>query len=191
VSRRDSKRQQVGYSAVLKEKWSSIDFQRLVDRVTSSWQALPKLHRRLLVILVPIVVLLSVIPWPDPSQEISSAESQVQRVALQLDIKDGESEFPSKRQSQASQRQKTWINYTVQNGDTLSKFFRRNNLSMSDLNALIKIEGVDKPLSNIQPGQLIRYKLTAKGQLDILQLEQKNNSVMFFRMSDGGFGRSQ
>ncbi|MEF1291248.1 LysM-like peptidoglycan-binding domain-containing protein, partial [Vibrio sp. M260118] len=49
----------------------------------------------------------------------------------------------------------------------------------------------DKPLSQIKKGQLVRYKLAENGQLDILQLEKRNQSVMFFRLSDGGFGRSK
>jgi hypothetical protein len=88
-------------------------------------------------------------------------------------------------------RNGSWKEYIVQRGDTLAKVFRANELSMSDLNALVNIEGLDKPLSKIQAGQLIRYKLTAQGELDILQLEKSGASVMFFRLSDGGFGRSK
>ncbi len=73
----------------------------------------------------------------------------------------------------------------------MSQVFRSNNLPLADLNALVRIEGSDKPLSQIQQGQRIRFKLAADGQLDILQLERNNQSVMFFRLSDGGFGRSQ
>lgn len=76
-------------------------------------------------------------------------------------------------------------------GDTLSQVFRNNELPLTDINALVKVEGSDKPLSQIQVGQLIRFKLAENGQLDILQLERNNQSVMFFRLSDGGFGRSK
>ncbi|KOO09935.1 lysine transporter LysM, partial [Vibrio xuii] len=69
--------------------------------------------------------------------------------------------------------------------------FRTSGLPMSDLNALVKVEGSDKPLSYIKKGQLVRYKLDEDGKLDILQLEKSDQSVMFFRLSDGGFGRSK
>ncbi len=62
---------------------------------------------------------------------------------------------------------------------------------MSDLNALVNVEGNDKPLSQIKAGQLVRFKLAKDGSLDILQLEKSVQSVMFFRLSDGGFGRSK
>jgi cell envelope opacity-associated protein A len=84
-----------------------------------------------------------------------------------------------------------WREYTVQKGDTLSQVFRINELPMSDLNSLVKIEGTDKPLSHIQQGQLIRFKLAEDGNLDILQLERNGQSVMFFKLSEGGFGRSK
>ncbi len=79
----------------------------------------------------------------------------------------------------------------VQQGDTLAQVFRNNQLPLSDLNALVRIEGDDKPLSQIRKGQLVRFKLAENGQLDILQLEKGSSSVMFFRLSDGGFGRSK
>ncbi|MCV5927473.1 cell envelope opacity-associated protein A, partial [Escherichia coli] len=80
---------------------------------------------------------------------------------------------------------------TVKNGDTLAQVFRSNQLSMADLSALVKIEGSDKPLSQIKQGQLIRFKLSDEGELDMLQLEKSGRSVMFFRLSDGSFGRNK
>ncbi len=63
---------------------------------------------------------------------------------------------------------------------------------MADLNALVKIEGSDKPLSRIKQGQLVRFKLADDGKLDMLQLEKSaGESVMFFRLSDGTFGRNK
>lgn len=84
-----------------------------------------------------------------------------------------------------------WHDYTVKKGDTLSQVFRNNDLSLSDLNTLVAIEGKDKPLSQIQYGQLIRFKLTNRGDLNILQIEKDDGLVMFFRLSSGGFARSQ
>ena len=85
----------------------------------------------------------------------------------------------------------SWQEYEVKSGDTLAKVFRANGLDMSDFNALVRVEGSDKPLSLIKQGQLVRYKLSDDGRLDILQLEKSGQSVMFFRLSDGGFGRSK
>ncbi|EDL52519.1 hypothetical protein VSAK1_01769 [Vibrio mediterranei AK1] len=84
-----------------------------------------------------------------------------------------------------------WREYTVKKGDTLAQVFRKNQLSMADLNSLARIEGSDKPLSRIKQGQLIRFKFSPEGNLDILQIERGDQSIMFFRLSDGGFGRSK
>ncbi|MDW6002812.1 OapA family protein [Vibrio mangrovi] len=197
MNRRQEKKVQGGYLAVIQSKWSAINFQQSFQQVVRQcrrvWCELPKLHQRLLMILAPVVILLVLIPWPKEEQIASELPVGDQRVALDLDPNSlQEPSAPVASPKPASEpRTTTWVTYTVQNGDTLSKVFRANDLSLADLNALVQVEGLDKPLSNIKPGQLIRYKLTTKGQLDILQLEQKDQSVMFFRLSSGGFGRSK
>ncbi|SHF39282.1 LysM-like peptidoglycan-binding domain-containing protein [Vibrio gazogenes] len=205
MNRRREKKVQGGYLAVVQGKWSAMNFQQsfqsVVRQCRGLWCKLPKLHQRLLMVLVPVVILLVLLPWPKEEQVASEqpiVEPSVgeQRVALALDpdsLKEPTESVASPQavKSASEPRTTTWVNYTVKNGDTLSKVFRTNDLSLADLNALVQVEGSDKPLSNIKPGQLIRYKLTTKGDLDILQIEQKDQSIMFFRLSNGGFGRSK
>lgn len=93
--------------------------------------------------------------------------------------------------SQSTQSAAKWHDYQIQAGDTLYQVFRKNNLPLTELNKVVKIEGADKPLSNIKKGQLFRFKLNQQGELDILQIERDNQAVMYFRMSDGNFGRSK
>lgn len=93
--------------------------------------------------------------------------------------------------SQPTQSAAKWHDYQIQAGDTLYQVFRKNNLPLTELNKVVKIEGADKPLSNIKKGQLFRFKLNQQGELDILQIERDNQAVMYFRMSDGNFGRSK
>ncbi|SHO54834.1 LysM-like peptidoglycan-binding domain-containing protein [Vibrio quintilis] len=165
----------------------------------SLWIRLPQPHRRLLSFLIPVFIVIVFIPWPQNSSTVNQQLSvSNQRVEIELNNPEVLSEqsggsLQQSLTSAASEKRSTtaWVAYKIQEGDTLSKFFRKNSLPITDLNALLKIEGSEKPLSDIKPGQLIRYKLTAKGQLDILQLEKKEQSVMFFRLSDGGFGRSK
>ncbi|WNJ96316.1 LysM-like peptidoglycan-binding domain-containing protein [Vibrio ruber] len=205
MNRRREKKVQGGYLAVIQSKWSAMNFQQslqpMVSQCRSLWGELPKLHQRLLMVLVPVVMLLVLLPWPKEGQmasEQTASDETVgeQRVALALDpdsLQEPNEPVTSPKtvKSAVEPRTTTWVNYTIQNGDTLSKVFRTNDLSLADLNALVQVEGSDKPLSNIKPGQLIRYKLTTKGDLDILQVEQKDQSIMFFRLSNGGFGRSK
>lgn len=155
--------------------------------VASFWHRLPVLHRRILTVIVPLYLVIFLIPNnPVPKPE---SLSTLQRVEVpvnprslsetEVDIVANVVEVPQ------------WKEYTVEEGDTLSQVFRVNQLSMADLNALAKIEGDDKPLSRIKQGQLIRFKYDLEGKLDILQIEKGSDSVMFFRLSDGGFGRSK
>lgn len=127
------------------------------------------------------------VPLPEPKVDATPTTS---RVALEINTV-GLSEQQNTKSSSSEPSNNNWQEYLVKQGDTLAQVFRNNDLPLSDLNALVRIEGADKPLSQIRKGQLVRFKLAETGQLDILQLEKGDTSVMFFRLSDGGFGRSK
>ncbi|ASG04582.1 lysine transporter LysM [Vibrio sp. V09_P4A23P171] len=187
MNRRHKKKPQTDYLAFIQQKWHAFDWRGLILRVRTVWLALPKLHQRALLAIVPVVCLLIIIPFPERTEQAAVPKSS-ERVEISINTV-GLSE--QKTPQQTDRKSEFWREYTVKNGDTLSQVFRANDLPMSDLNALVKIEGSDKPLSQITQGQLVRFKLAADGQLDILQLEKNDQSVMFFRRSDGGFGRSK
>nr|WP_274601934.1 LysM-like peptidoglycan-binding domain-containing protein [Vibrio sp. S11_S32] len=104
---------------------------------------------------------------------------------------DAKAEQQAKREISNNAGPEPWHNYTVSKGDTLSQVFRNNDLSLSDLNKLVAIEGKDKPLSQIKHGQQVRFKLTNRGDLDILQIEREDGAVLFFRLASGGFSRTE
>ncbi len=153
------------------------------------WHCLPTFHQRAIIGLFILVMVLIALPQPDKQVVAEVTAPEVQRVEVSVDTTDLSQQSTGEEKPVVQTDQ--WHEYTVKEGDTLSQVFRANDLPLADLNALIKIEGLDKPLSRITAGQLIRFKLTSDGQVDILQLERNNASVMFFRMSDGGFGRSK
>jgi hypothetical protein len=206
MNRRNRKKKQSSPWEELINRLKQADFTRLTADKLTFWYNLPTFHRRALLVLIPVLLILFVIPVPEPEPEPEYEPDTPSRVEVSVNTT-SLSEQPNTLETSQSPgtqvdsgdlpakrvvtRNGSWKEYTVQTGDTLAKVFRANELSMSDLNELVKIEGLDKPLSKIQAGQLIRYKLTAKGQLDILQLEKNGASVMFFRLSDGGFGRSK
>lgn len=187
--RKKKKPQSVDYVSVLKEKYSSIDWTGMKEKVVSQWNVLPKLHQRALMVVVPVVLLLLVIPFPQ--QQSEAKDPKPQRVAIDINATGLSGQQSTDENSSPPKGQNHWQEYRVKSGDTLAQVFRTSGLPMSDLNALVKVEGADKPLSYIKKGQLVRYKLDEDGKLDILQLEKSDQSVMFFRLSDGGFGRSK
>ena len=138
-------------------------------------------------VISPIVLILLFVPLPEPKVDVAPTTS---RVELEINTV-GLSEQQNAKSSSSETSNNNWQEYLVKQGDTLAQVFRNNDLPLSDLNALVRIEGSDKPLSQIRKGQLVRFKLAETGQLDILQLEKGDTSVMFFRLSDGGFGRSK
>ncbi|OIN27233.1 LysM-like peptidoglycan-binding domain-containing protein [Vibrio barjaei] len=198
MNRRQRKKQKVDHVQVLKDKWQALDFSSLkkinkpdvsqwTSKIKTFWMRLPRLHRRLLSVLIPLLVVLLLIPTK--KNEPAQATQAHQRIAVSVNT-ESLSEQPSSVQSEQAV-ETNWREYTVKKGDTLAQVFRKNQLSMADLNSLARIEGSDKPLSRIKQGQLIRFKFSPEGNLDILQIERGDQSIMFFRLSDGGFGRSK
>lgn len=209
MNRRHRKKQQT--SSSLKQmtqqflhQWAAIDWRSYAKRLAQYpiwlrlkflWGQLPVYHQRGLMVLIPVVVLLLFLP-SSPQQDASTrtAAPASTRVSIAVNtqgLSEQSVDQPTTVTISAIPQEKAWQEYIIKQGDTLSQVFRSNNLPLADLNALVGIEGSDKPLSQIQQGQRIRFKLAVDGQLDILQLERNNQSVMFFRLSDGGFGRSQ
>ncbi|MDV6253397.1 LysM-like peptidoglycan-binding domain-containing protein [Vibrio sp. EA2] len=199
MNRRRKKKQQVDYVELIKQKYAAIDWKQPFDKtkwleraepVTAFWQRLPKFHQRALMVLVPLLLLILIVPMPKKTEELVEQTQPIDhpRVAIELNAQS----LSQQRTSQNSgPKSENWKEYQVKNGDTLAQVFRSNQLSMADLSSLVKIEGSDKPLSHIKQGQLIRFKFSDDGELDMLQLEKGDHSVMFFRLSDGTFGRNK
>ncbi|WP_028023494.1 LysM-like peptidoglycan-binding domain-containing protein [Enterovibrio calviensis] len=175
----------------------------VLDRVKPYWLALPKPHRIGVSALAVLLVLLLLWPSSEPSQQ-PTVNLDGQRVAVPLNLDEPRStENSNNTASEDTDFDRTstpvvapqtidtdWVNYEVARGDTLSNIFRTQNLPLKDLYAISAIEGDDKPLSQIQPGQLLRFKRDTQGDLDIIQIESAGvQSVIFFRLSDGSFAR--
>lgn len=214
MNRRRRKQKKVDYLALIKEKCAGVDwrsFRCSLKGKSLNWRAgktwwlqLPRLHRRLLAVLIPVVFVLIILPVPDIHSTAPTTEKKRIEVDLNIDSLQESTEsssltttFPSaqavKRPSVVHQTQpkEIWKDYTVKQGDTLAQVFRNLKLPMTDLNLLVKVEGEDKPLSQIKVGQKIRLKLDTNGDLDILQLDNAQDAITFFRLSNGLFGRNK
>lgn len=192
-----------------------------VQAVIEKWQQLPSRHQMILKFLIPLVVIFWLIPnsESDESHEevvVEAPDAAKTRVAIGLNIpgvetaevadetdegtkpkrislsgNDEKEEAEVEKVVDTTAGPKPWTEYEVQTGDNLSKIFRAHNLDLQELNDLLKVEGKGKPLSQIHVGQTVRYRLTNRGRLDILQIKDPQSTVMYFRLSSGGFARSQ
>ncbi|HFF8522952.1 TPA: LysM-like peptidoglycan-binding domain-containing protein [Providencia rettgeri] len=84
-----------------------------------------------------------------------------------------------------------WQNYRVQKGKTLAQLFRDNNLQANDAFIMARVEGVEKPLSNLRQGQKIRLKANEKGEVQLLETTASDGKTYSFaRLSDGSYYRT-
>lgn len=84
-----------------------------------------------------------------------------------------------------------WQNYQIQKGKTLAQLFRDNNLQANDAFAMARVEGGDKPLSNLQQGQKIRLQANNQGEVELLEITTpEGKHISFARLSDGGYYRT-
>lgn len=166
--------------------------------IQARWFDFPKLHRRALMILVPVVFILLILPTPELK---ATSKPNNQRVELDINLPEN-NERPQEQHRPFSQPRATstpkpvssastgvWKEYTVKQGDTLAQVFRNINLPMSELNQLVKVEGNGKPLSQIAVGQKIRFKINTAQRLEQLQLAKGSETITFARLSDGHFER--
>jgi cell envelope opacity-associated protein A len=193
MNRRRKKRQQQDPLESVKKQFHAFDwrvaFTSVRNRVEPVWMRLPQLHRRILMVLVPVVLILLLLP----SGGGSTPETSVQSASTsRIEIPINTQSLSTREQASTTQAaEPVWQDYTVKQGDTLAKIFRNQGFPMADLNTLVRIEGDDQPLSRLRQGQLVRFKRTPEGALDIIQLDSPQGAVIFFRLSDGGFGRSK
>lgn len=205
----------------------------LLEKMTplvNRWRKFPVLHRRVLLVLVPVVLVLLVLPTTEQlnndigvqdtsvrrdialnitSEEVTTSEEATQfeepveqRVrAITNNIQPLNTVKPKavvvsppasvKTSKSSSTILSEWTKHQVQKGETLSNIFREKSLPLSDLYAVVAIEGDGKALSQIKSGQWLRYKQTPDGKLDALQIESSTGSTMYFRRSDGSFARGK
>ncbi|BBG60322.1 opacity-associated protein A [Providencia rustigianii] len=84
-----------------------------------------------------------------------------------------------------------WQNYQIQKGKTLAQLFRDNNLQANDAFIMARVEGAEKPLSNLQQGQKLRLKANGKGEVQLLEITTQNGKTYSFaRLSDGTYYRT-
>lgn len=184
----------------------------LFSSVKSNWKVLPKAHRIGISVLTSILFLLVVIPASETGRVISSEEPQEVFIPVHLKENDDtqteaavdevyESILPLtpvesiqhvviNSDVETETDDLGWINHKVGGGDTLAGIFRAQKLPLPDLYAITAIEGKEKPLSQIKPGQRFRFKRNTEGEIEELQVETQNKQwVAFSRLSDDSFKR--
>lgn len=169
------------------------------------WAALPKPHRMAISVIVFLLFLLVV--WPEnkneedfladdgvseliPSHLKSSEVIEPDWVEQDAAIEVAEIEPKDDAVLAVEDDEKMWVSHKVAPGDTLAEIFRAQKLPLPDLYAITAIEGRDKPLSYIQPGQRLRFKRNAQGKIETIQVETVDKkAVVFSRGADGRFAR--
>ncbi|WCF13945.1 hypothetical protein N4G58_15925 [Edwardsiella piscicida] len=67
---------------------------------------------------------------------------------------------------------------------------REHNLDVTDAFAMARVEGDDRPLSNLKAGQHVMIRRGPQGQMLALKLETTDDrQIAFRRESDGSFIR--
>ncbi|AUX94873.1 OapA family protein [Mixta gaviniae] len=157
-----------------------------------SWmRPLPPAHRR--GIILALLVMLLAFLWPAPSPRDSApppgTDAASKEMPLQADIYDPAA--PAQQQPSPQKDEDRWQSYQIASGQTLAQLFRDNNLEVNDVFAMARVEGDDKPLSNLHSGQQVKIRKDANGVVTGLTVESDNGPVLFTRQADGSFLRAQ
>ena len=145
-------------------------------------EPLPYFHRRWVIIFGAILLLSLLWPYSDDNARPFPVTSQENQIPLQAQLQnDGQ---------QTAGESDSWQRYQIQAGQTLAQLFRDNNLPVNEVFAMARVEGNDKPLSNLKAGQEVRIERNANGVITALSVTTVDNrEALFRRQNDGSYLR--
>lgn len=181
--------------------WHAPEHFRLMD-------PLPAMHRR--GIIVAALVMIVGFLWPN-AEEIPrpvtrdaqlSIESQTPTHARLVSPPDNVTPVTPAESVQLQNQapvphtnndiEQQWRSYRVESGQTIVQLFRDHNLPPADVYAMAQVEGNDRPLSNLQNGQMVQIRQNANGVVTGLTIDISNDrQVLFTRQPDGSFRRAR
>ncbi|MGY0157176.1 cell envelope opacity-associated protein A [Edwardsiella tarda] len=141
---------------------------------------LPAFHRRGIIAAATLLLLALLWPAADPAPSAFPVERTVDTEPMQAELQEAD---PTPEQT-------AWQEYRIQPGQTLAQLLRDHNLDVTDAFAMARVEGEDRPLSNLKAGQHVLIRHNAQGQIQALKIETTaNQQVTFRRTLDGSFTR--
>lgn len=171
---------QFSVKPALARLWHAPEHIRLMD-------PLPPMHRRGIILGALLIVTGAMMPSPEERQ------ASLTRQLLSRFSTSPPALIPTTDLAplpfQGNDIEQRWRAYRIGRGKTLLKTFRDNNLPTADVYALLQVEGRDKPLSNLQSGQVVRIRQNASGVITGLTIEGNDDQPLFTRQPDGRFMR--
>ncbi|MGE9551220.1 OapA family protein [Erwinia amylovora] len=155
---------------------------------------LPPFHRRGIILAVVVILLAFLWPSPAPQQAarpVNAGHSTGTDIPMQAELNDSQPDNSARQPAASADSQGQWRSYQIASGQTLAQLFRDNNLPVNDVFAMAQVEGNDKPLSNLQTGQVVKIRQNAQGVVTGLTVDTNNGQILFTRQADGSFIRAQ
>lgn len=139
--------------------------------------------------------------YNEPQPTGSTASEPVLRTpeeSIQPDTEEASSaQSRSQAPTQQAQQPKAdgttqWHTWRIEPGKTLAQVFRDHSLPPTDVYAMARVEGADKPLSTLQSGQEVKVRVNASGTVTgLIALDSTGKQVLFTRQANGQFIRAR
>lgn len=180
----------INVPTVLAQLWHSPDHFRLMD-------PLPSFHRKGIILAALVVIVCFLWPtshpdMPESARQKIPAAPAPQPGNMQAVLVSPPQTSANKNASQPVEGiEQHWNSYRIGQGKTLAQLFRDNRLPEDDVYAMAKVEGADKPLSNLQSGQIVQIRQNVNGVVTGLAIDNgANGQVLFTRQLNGTFVRA-
>ncbi|WP_279049651.1 OapA family protein [Cedecea davisae] len=184
--------------------WHAPEHFRLMD-------PLPPLHRRGIILGAACIVIGFLLPTADDASRPVTRDAQLSvqsQSPMQAELvpPSNNTSAPAtpvepariEEQTQApvphdnNDIEQQWRSYRVESGQTMAQLFRDHNLPPADVYSMAQVEGANKPLSNLQSGQMVQVRQNANGVVTGLTIDIGNDQqVLFTRQPNGSFIRAQ
>ena len=172
-------------------------FSKLGQVFNSQDSRFPRIHKRLIAILILVVVVLLLMPATPPAEQQVSARktipltlTQPQNAANDNAVAVTASSVPVIAILDPELIGGSWQHYMIKKGDSVYRIFRQYNIPATVLHQLIALDPVRQSITKINAGEKISFFISDTQQLIQLQINSDKRNHSYQLREDGSYIRT-
>lgn len=157
---------------------------------TSQKNRVPRIHKRLILIIFLIVTVLSLIPTEqqiNPRKVIPLVLTQPQNTANENAVAIPNTKTPVIAIIEPIDVSGSWQSYTIKKGDSVYRIFRKYHISADILHQLIDLAPVKQAITKINTGDKMAFFISNNKQLIQLRISGEQQNQTYQLREDGKY----
>ncbi|QUM83291.1 LysM-like peptidoglycan-binding domain-containing protein [Moritella sp. 28] len=188
------------YSLIEKTKLLFPSLTKRVNALSSTYQTLPSVHRKLLPLLSLAVIALLIIPISDDAT--NSEDTINERKSIELTITTTQNVANKAGLGQSQPRNTPppvqikvldpenidgeWRAHVIRKGDSVYRIFRQYDIPSAVLHDLIALRTPARYITQVKPGQIMSFYISTTGKLIQLRISDVDSEPALFSLREDG-----